>query len=180
MHVSVIGAGYVGLVTAACFADVGNVVLCVDIDPHKVEKLKRRNSDSRTGSGAARRAQRSCWSTTLFNSYDDAVSHATLILIAVGTPRAKMARPICRMSSLVRESLAGASSAIRDCGQVHRAVGTNDQVRSALQSEVTGRRRQVRVTTASNPEFLKEGFAVEDFMKPDRIIVGVDDSQSQK
>ena len=180
MHVSVIGAGYVGLVTAACFADVGNVVLCVDIDPYKVEKLKRSEIPIHEP-GLEQLVERNVAAGRLrfSTSYDDAVSHATLILIAVGTPSGEdgsadlshvlaCARELGKR--IERDSLIVVKSTV--------PVGTNDQVRSALQSEVAGRRRQVRVTTASNPEFLKEGFAVEDFMKPDRIIVGVDDSQS--
>ena len=180
MHVSVIGAGYVGLVTAACFADVGNVVLCVDIDPHKVEKLKRSEIPIHEP-GLEQLVERNVAAGRLrfSTSYDDAVSHATLILIAVGTPSGEdgsadlshvlaCARELGKR--IERDSLIVVKSTV--------PVGTNDQVRSALRSEVTGRRRQVHVTTASNPEFLKEGFAVEDFMKPDRIIVGVDDSQS--
>ena len=111
--------------------------------------------------------------------YDDAVSHATLILIAVGTPSgedgsADLSHVIACARELGKriehDSLIVVKSTV--------PVGTNDQVRAALRSELDGRRGQASVTTASNPEFLKEGFAVEDFMKPDRIIVGVDDAQS--
>ncbi len=180
MHVSVIGAGYVGLVTAACFADVGNVVLCVDIDPHKVERLKRSEIPIHEP-GLDQLIERNVAAGRLrfSTSYDNAASHATLILIAVGTPSgedgsADLSHVLASARELgkriERDSLIVVKSTV--------PVGTNDQVRSALRSEVTGRRRTLRVTTASNPEFLKEGFAVEDFMKPDRIIVGVDDSQS--
>ena len=115
MHVSVIGAGYVGLVTAACFADVGNIVLCVDIDPHKVEKLKRSEIPIHEP-GLEQLVERNVAAGRLrfSTSYDDAVSHATLDSLSQSEPpRARMARPICRTSSLVRESLASASSAIR-------------------------------------------------------------------
>ena len=180
MHVSVIGAGYVGLVTAACFADVGNVVLCIDIDPHKVEKLNRSEIPIHEP-GLEQLVERNVAAGRLrfSTSYDDAVSHATLILIAVGTPSgedgsADLSHVLACAGELgkriERDALIVVKSTV--------PVGTNDQVRSALQSEVAARRRQVSVTTASNPEFLKEGFAVEDFMKPDRIIVGVDDTQS--
>lgn len=180
MHVSVIGAGYVGLVTAACLADVGNIVVCVDVDAAKVEKLNRckipihePGLDQLVERNAA--AGRLRFST----SYDDAVSHAALILIAVGTPSgedgsADLSHVITCATELgkriERDSLIAVKSTV--------PVGTNDRVRVTLRSEVAARQSPIRVTTASNPEFLKEGFAVEDFMKPDRIIIGVDDAQS--
>ena len=180
MHVSVIGAGYVGLVTAACLADVGNIVLCVDIDAAKVERLNRSEIPIHEP-GLEQLVERNASAGRLrfSTSYDDAVSHATLIVIAVGTPSGEngsadlshvlaCARELGKR--IERDSLIVVKSTV--------PVGTNDQVRIALRSELDGQRRQVRVTTASNPEFLKEGFAVEDFMKPDRIIVGVDDTQS--
>ena len=180
MHVSVIGAGYVGLVTAACLADVGNVVLCVDIDAAKVERLNRSEIPIHEP-GLHQLVERNAAVGRLrfATDYDDAVSHATLILIAVGTPSgedgsADLSHVIACARELGKriehDSLIVVKSTV--------PVGTNDQVRAALRSELDGRRKQVFVTTASNPEFLKEGFAVEDFMKPDRIIVGVDDAQS--
>ncbi|HKO68168.1 MAG TPA: UDP-glucose/GDP-mannose dehydrogenase family protein [Burkholderiaceae bacterium] len=182
MHVSVIGAGYVGLVTAACLADVGNVVVCVDTDIAKVEKLNRSEvpihepdlDDLVERNAAAGRLRFS-------SDYDAAVSHATLILIAVGTPSsedgsADLSHVIVCAAELgrriERDTLIVVKSTV--------PVGTNDQVRAAIRSELGKRGSQTSVTTASNPEFLKEGFAVEDFMKPDRIVVGVDDAKSAK
>ena len=180
MHVSVIGAGYVGLVTAACLADVGNVVLCVDVDAEKVEKLKHSEIPIHEP-GLEHLVERNAAAGRLRFSteYDDAVSHATLILIAVGTPSsedgsADLSHVIACARELGRriehDSLIVVKSTV--------PVGTNDEVRAAIQSEIDERRKSISATTASNPEFLKEGFAVEDFMKPDRIIVGVDDAQS--
>jgi UDPglucose 6-dehydrogenase len=180
MHVSVIGAGYVGLVTAACLADVGNVVLCIDIDAAKVERLNRSEIPIHEP-GLHQLVERNAAVGRLrfATDYDDAVSHATLILIAVGTPSgedgsADLSHVIACARELGKriehDSLIVVKSTV--------PVGTNDQVRAALLSELDGRHGQASVTTASNPEFLKEGFAVEDFMRPDRIIVGVDDAQS--
>ena len=180
MHVSVIGAGYVGLVTAACLADVGNDVLCIDIDAAKVERLGRFEIPIHEP-GLNRLVERNAAAGRLrfSTSYDDAVAHATLIFIAVGTPSgedgsADLSHVIACAHELgkriERDSLIVVKSTV--------PVGTNDQVRTALRSELGRRRQQLSVTTASNPEFLKEGFAVEDFMKPDRIIIGVDDAQS--
>jgi UDPglucose 6-dehydrogenase len=180
MHVSVIGAGYVGLVTAACLADVGNDVLCIDIDSEKIERLRRLEIPIHEP-GLDRLVERNAAADRLrfSTSYDDAVSHATLIFIAVGTPSGEdgsadlshviaCARELGRR--IERDSLIVVKSTV--------PVGTNDEVRTAVRSELNGYGKQASVTTASNPEFLKEGFAVEDFMKPDRIIVGVDDAQS--
>ena len=180
MQVSVIGAGYVGLVTAACLADVGNEVLCIDVDSAKIERLRRLEIPIHEP-GLDRLVERNVTVGRLrfSTSYDDAVKHATLIFIAVGTPSgedgsADLTHVISCARDLgkrvERDSLIVVKSTV--------PVGTNDQVRSALRSELDKRRKTVAVTTASNPEFLKEGFAVEDFMKPDRIIVGVDDLQS--
>ena len=182
MHVSVIGAGYVGLVTAACLADVGNIVVCVDIDAAKVEKLNRSEIPIHEP-GLDQLVERNAAAGRLRFStdYDAAVSHARLILIAVGTPSGEngsadlshvivCARELGRR--IERDSLIVVKSTV--------PVGTNDQVRAAIRSELEKRGSKTSVTTASNPEFLKEGFAVEDFMKPDRIIVGVDDAKSAR
>ena len=180
MHVSVIGAGYVGLVTSACLADVGNVVVCVDVDAGKIEKLRRSQIPIHEP-GLNQLVERNAAAGRLRFStdYDDGVSHATLIFIAVGTPSGDDgSADLSHVISCAREigkriqqdSLIVVKSTV--------PVGTNDKVRSALRSELNGSRAQVSATTASNPEFLKEGFAVEDFMKPDRVIIGVDDAKS--
>ena len=180
MHVSVIGAGYVGLVTAACLADVGNDVLCIDIDAAKIERLRRLEITIHEP-GLDRLVERNAAAGRLrfSSSYDDAVSHATLIFIAVGTPSGEDGS--ADLSHVISCAQALGKRIERDSLIVVKStvpVGTNDQVRAAVRSELGKRHKQLSVTTASNPEFLKEGFAVEDFMKPDRIIVGVDDAQS--
>lgn len=180
MKVTVIGTGYVGLVTGACLADVGNDVLCVDIDDDKVRRLQRGEipihepglDDVVARTAAAGRLRFS-------NRYEQAVGHADLIFIAVGTPPGEdgsadlshvlsCARELGRR--LERDTLVVVKSTV--------PVGTNDRVREALHAELRDRGTAIKVTTASNPEFLKEGFAVEDFMKPDRIIAGIDDAHA--
>ncbi len=180
MRVTVIGTGYVGLVTGACLADVGNDVLCIDVDAAKIERLKRGEIpihepglDQVVVRNVA--AGRLSFST----SYVDAVAHAAVIFIAVGTPSGEdgsadlshvlaCARELGRR--IERETLVVVKSTV--------PVGTNDLVRAALREELGNRGVGFSATTASNPEFLKEGFAVDDFMKPDRIVVGVDDAKS--
>ena len=178
MKIAVIGTGYVGLVTGACLADVGNDVLCVDVDRAKIERLRAGEipiHEPGLDAVVARcvQAGRLRFST----SYDEAVTHGAVVFIAVGTPPGEdgsadlshvlaCARELGRR--LTRDTLVVVKSTV--------PVGTNDRVREALRDELRRRDAGVQVSTASNPEFLKEGFAVEDFMKPDRIIVGVDDA----
>jgi UDPglucose 6-dehydrogenase len=180
MKISVIGTGYVGLVTGACLADVGNDVLCVDVDVRKVDCLRRGELpihepglDEVVARSVA--AQRLHFTT----SYDEGVAHADVIFIAVGTPSdedgsADLSHVVgCAVElgrRLTRETLVVVKSTV--------PVGTNDRVRAALGSELQRRGVGIRVRTASNPEFLKEGYAVADFMRPDRIIIGADDDAS--
>ena len=180
MKISVIGTGYVGLVTGACLADVGNDVLCVDVNPRKVEQLQRGEVPIHEP-GLEPVVDRSMQAGRLHftTSYDEAVTHADVIFIAVGTPSGEdgsadlshvvgCAQELGRR--LQRDSLVIVKSTV--------PVGTNDRVRQAIRAELERRKTTVSVRTASNPEFLKEGFAVADFMKPDRIVVGADDAVS--
>jgi UDPglucose 6-dehydrogenase len=180
MRIAVIGTGYVGLVTGACLADVGNDVLCIDVDRAKIECLRageipihEPGLDGVVARGA--QAGRLQFST----AYNEAIAHAAVIFIAVGTPPGEdgsadlshvlaCARELGRR--VTRDTLVVIKSTV--------PVGTNDQVRAVLQEELRRRGLELHVTTASNPEFLKEGFAVDDFMKPDRIIIGTDDPRS--
>jgi UDPglucose 6-dehydrogenase len=181
MKISVIGSGYVGLVTGACLADTGNHVLCIDNDARKVERLRageipihEPGLDAVVARGLA--AERLRFST----SYEEAVAHAAVIFIAVGTPSDEdgsadlshvldAARGVGR--HMQRDTLVIVKSTV--------PVGTSDKVRQALQDELRSRGVTHKASVASNPEFLKEGLAVEDFMRPDRIVVGVDPADSE-
>jgi UDPglucose 6-dehydrogenase len=176
----VIGTGYVGLVTGACLADVGNDVLCADIDKDKVRRLQageipihEPGLDSVVARGIA--SGRLRFST----EYREVVQHANVVFVAVGTPSGEdgsadlshvlnCARELGRL--IERDTLVVVKSTV--------PVGTNDQVRTVLNEQLRARGVAHKVSTASNPEFLKEGFAVDDFMRPDRVIVGVDDEKS--
>ena len=182
MKVTVIGTGYVGLVTGACLADVGNDVLCIDNDAAKIERLRRGEipiHEPGLDAIVARctKAGRLQFST----SYDEAVAHAPLVFIAVGTPSDEDgSADLSHVLACAREL---GRRIERDTVVVVKStvpVGTNDQVRAAIAAELQARGVAPRVATASNPEFLKEGFAVEDFMKPDRIIVGADDPAAEQ
>lgn len=177
MKVSVIGSGYVGLVTGACLADVGNDVLCIDVDDGKVQRLGRGEIPiHEPGLDAIVQRCLAAGRLRFSTDYQAAVTHASVIFIAVGTPSGEdgsadlshvlaCARELGRR--IERDTLVVVKSTV--------PVGTNDEVRAALREELAARGAAFKVTTASNPEFLKEGFAVDDFMRPDRIIVGVDD-----
>ena len=180
MKISVIGTGYVGLVSGACFADVGNNVMCLDINAEKIRMLNdgqipihEPGLDTMVASNAA--AKRLHFST----SYDDAVAHADVIFLAVGTP------PDEDGSADLRHIL----EAARQIGQrITRSivivdkstvpVGTGELVRQAVKGELDKRGVQVKFTVVSNPEFLKEGAAIGDFMRPDRIVVGSEDPEA--
>ncbi len=177
MKISVIGTGYVGLVTGACLADVGNDVLCIDIDQRKIERLRQgevpiHEPGLDTVVGRCVASGRLGFSS----DYALAVDHAEVIFVAVGTPPGEdgsadlqyvldCARTIGKHMS--RDTLVILKSTV--------PVGTNDRVRDAIGQEIAARGLSIKAVTASNPEFLKEGFAVDDFMKPDRIIVGASD-----
>lgn len=180
MKISVIGAGYVGLVTGACLSDTGNQVLCVDVDAGKVERL-RRGEIPIYEPGLDAVVQRGLAAGRLQFSTDaaDAVRHAAIVFIAVGTPSdedgsADLSHVLAAARQLgqrmERDTLVIVKSTV--------PVGTSDRVRQALREELDARGVPFRATVASNPEFLKEGFAVDDFMRPDRIVVGVEDGDT--
>jgi UDPglucose 6-dehydrogenase len=182
MRVTVIGAGYVGLVTGACFADVGNDVLCIDVDSKKIECLRRGEISLREPGLDAIVARNSTAGRLQFSmSYDEAAAHASLIFIAVGTPSSEDGS--ADLSSVLSCARTLGQKIERDTLVVVKStvpVGTNDQVLAALQKELELRGSNAKVSTASNPEFLKEGAAVDDFMRPDRIVVGVSDAASAR
>ena len=178
MKISIIGTGYVGLVSGACFADVGNTVLCLDVDARKIDMLKdgripihEPGLDSLVNRNAG--AGRLLFST----SYDEAVAHAEVIFLAVGTP------PDEDGSADLTHILTAARSigkridrpvVIVDKSTV--PVGTADKVRAAIAGELDKRGLNIEFAVISNPEFLKEGAAIGDFTRPDRIVIGSDNA----
>lgn len=181
MKITVIGSGYVGLVTGACLADTGNHVLCIDLDAGKIARLQQgRIPIHEPGlDGVVARGLES-GRLRFSTSYDDAVAHAAVVFIAVGTPSDEdgsadlshvlgAARELGRR--MARDTLVIVKSTV--------PVGTSERVKQALQEELGERGVGHRASVASNPEFLKEGLAVEDFMRPDRIVVGVEAGDAQ-
>jgi UDPglucose 6-dehydrogenase len=177
VKLTVIGTGYVGLVSGACLADVGNDVLCFDVDVIKVERL-RAGEVPIFEPGLSEIVRRNIRAGRLAFTSDaqQATDFGVLQLIAVGTP------PEEDGSADLQYVLAAARNIGRHMTQprivVNKStvpVGTADKVREAIEEELSSRAANIPFSVVSNPEFLKEGAAVEDFMRPDRIIVGADD-----
>jgi UDPglucose 6-dehydrogenase len=180
MKVTIIGTGYVGLVSGACLAEMGNDVLCLDVDARKVEMLERGEIPIwEPGLQEMVRRNAAAGRMRFTLEAQRAVQHGTIQFIAVGTP------PDEDGSADLQHVLSAARTVGRHMTDYKVVVdkstvpvGTADRVREAIAQELAGRGVQVPYAVVSNPEFLKEGAAVEDFMRPDRIIVGGDDEQA--
>lgn len=177
MKIAMIGTGYVGLVTGTCFADSGNEVVCVDTNEKKIEDLKngiipiyepgldtlvKRNVEE----------ERLTFTTNL----EEAIDKSLLLFIAVGTPPGEDGSA----------DLTYVLNVARDIGKKIKEykiivdkstvpVGTGAKVKEVIQSEIDIRKEKIQFDVVSNPEFLKEGNAIDDFMKPDRVVVGCED-----
>ena len=180
MKITVIGTGYVGLVSGACLADVGNDVLCLDIDPRKVEMLQAGKIPIHEP-GLEGLVTRNVQAGRLHFTTDveRAAHFGTVQFIAVGTP------PDEDGSADLQYVLAAARGLARHMKDYKVVVdkstvpvGTADKVRAAIQQELAQRGVDVPFSVVSNPEFLKEGAAVEDFNRPDRIVIGADDERA--
>lgn len=180
MRIAVFGAGYVGLVTAACFAEMGNHVVCVDVDAGRVARLTRGEVPIHEPglSELIRRGiegRRIRFTTTP----DEAVAGAEVVFIAVGTPPGEDgAADLSHVLTVARTigSLIDEPVVVVDKSTV--PVGTADQVRSTIAAELERRGVEVEFAVVSNPEFLKEGAAIGDFMRPDRIVIGSSDARA--
>jgi UDPglucose 6-dehydrogenase len=180
MKVTMIGTGYVGLVTGACLAEVGNDVLCLDIDERKIATLIEGGVPIHEPGLAPMIARNVAAGRLRFTTDQDAaVAHGRLQFIAVGTP------PDEDGSADMQYVLAAARSIgarmteftiIVDKSTV--PVGTADRVRATIAEELAARGVEIPFAVVSNPEFLKEGAAVEDFMRPDRIVIGTGDERA--
>ena len=181
MHVAIVGTGYVGLVTGTCFAEVGINVTCVDIDRKKIENLKNGISPIYEP-GLDEMIDRNVKKGRLHFTTDlsKIVNDTEVVFIAVGTP------PDEDGSADLQYVLSVAAEVGRNMNKYMLVVtkstvpvGTAKKVRNALQTELDKRKSDLMFDVASNPEFLKEGAAIDDFMKPDRIVVGVESEKAQ-
>ena len=180
MNVTVIGTGYVGLVTGACLADMGNHVFCLDLDEAKVRMLNEGGIPIfEPGLETVVRRNEAAGRLVFSTDIAASVRHGTLQCIAVGTP------PDENGSADLQHVLAAAANIARHMDGyrvvVNKStvpVGTADRVCEAIAEELARRGAAIEFSVVSNPEFLKEGNAVEDFTRPDRIIVGSDDERA--
>jgi len=182
MKVVIVGSGYVGLVTGACFSEVGIDVVCVDIDRKKIDNLNN-GIIPIFEPGLEEMLHRNMKKGRLSFTTDivEAIKDCEVLFIAVGTP------PDEDGSADLKYVLAVA----RDCGKhmndyllvVTKStvpVGTSEKVRNALQDELDKRNVDIEFDVASNPEFLKEGAAIDDFLKPDRIVIGLESARAKE
>ena len=182
MKIAIVGSGYVGLVTGACFSEVGINVTCVDIDKKKIENLNN-GIIPIFEPGLEDMINRNVKKQRLSFTTDirEAIKDCEVIFIAVGTP------PDEDGSADLKYVL----SVARDCGRnmndymliVTKStvpVGTSEKVRKAAQEELDKRNVNIQFDVASNPEFLKEGAAIDDFLKPDRIVIGLESPRAEE
>ncbi len=182
MKITIVGTGYVGLVTGACFAEVGIDVTCVDIDEKKISNLNKgiipiyepglEDMVERTVAKG-----RLKFSTKLSECLDD----VSVVFGAVGTPPDEDGSAdlqyVLQVATEVGRYMSGYLLMVTKSTV---PVGTAEKVRAAMKNSLVERKSDLTFDVASNPEFLKEGAAVDDFMKPDRIVVGVDSERAQK
>jgi len=175
MNIAVVGTGYVGLVSGTCFAESGNEVVCVDIDRERIERLKAGKVPIYEP-GLEELVRRNVKEHRLSFTTDlaSAISQSMVSFIAVGTPMS--ANGAADLSGVLSaaEAIARAASGYHIIAVKSTVpVGTNDQVR-----EIVGRAVRHRIDVCSVPEFLKEGSAIEDFMRPDRVVIGSTSDQA--
>jgi UDPglucose 6-dehydrogenase len=180
MKVGVIGSGYVGLVAAACFSEMGNTVMCVDIDENKIESLKKGiipiyepGLDSLVINNSSK--GRLIFSTDI----NDVLSSSEVVFIAVGTPMGDDGSADLQYVLNVARSIGQNMShhiVVVDKSTV--PIGTADKVRKTIQDQLDKRDSELTFDVVSNPEFLKEGAAIKDFMHPDRVVVGSNNGES--
>ena len=180
MKITVIGTGYVGLVSGTCLAEVGNDVLCLDLDAEKIRLLNAGGMPiHEPGLLEMVARNRAAGRLRFTTDVAEAVAHGLLQFIAVGTPpdedgSADLQYVVAAARSIGRHM--DAYKVIVDKSTV--PVGTADNVRAAVAEELAARGLKTEFSVVSNPEFLKEGAAVEDFMRPDRIIVGAEEARA--
>lgn len=182
MKIAVVGTGYVGLVSGACFADVGIDVTCVDIDQKKIENLKNGIMPIYEP-GLEEIVLRNYKSGRLHFSTDlgEAIQGAEVAFIAVGTPPGEDGSADLKYVLAVADEIGRKmTDYIVVATKSTVPVTTGEKVRTAIQEALEKRGSDLPFAVASNPEFLKEGAAVEDFLKPDRIVIGIDDDRAEE
>ncbi|MDZ4349957.1 MAG: UDP-glucose/GDP-mannose dehydrogenase family protein [Xanthomonadaceae bacterium] len=178
MNVTLFGTGYVGLVTGACLAEVGHQVLCLDIDEEKIAGLRAgRIPIFEPGLEPLVAANQAAGRLRFATDPAEGLAHAEIVFIAVGTPpREDGSADLSHVLDVARDIGRHVSRPTLVVGKSTVPVGTADRVRAAIEAELIARGLEIPVEVVSNPEFLKEGDAVNDCLRPDRIIIGSRDS----
>ena len=176
MNLAVIGSGYVGLVSGTCFAEMGNKVTCVDIDPIKIEKLNN-GVIPIFEPGLEQIVLKNVKNKNLFftTQLNKALKGSEIVFIAVGTPMGADGSADLQYVLAVAKSIGQNMQqrlVVVDKSTV--PIGTADKVKATIQKELDVRKSDLKFDVVSNPEFLKEGAAITDFMKPDRVVIGAD------
>lgn len=182
MKILVIGTGYVGLVTGVCFAEMGNEVCCLDVNEQKIESLQRGIAPIyEVGLEEILKRNLASGRLTFTTDYAAAVQEAVIFFLALPTPQ--KASGACDISYVKMAVLEIAQNMHQYCLIVNKStvpIGTCFQMQKWLQDELKKRKKIVPFDVVSNPEFLKEGEAISDFMKPDRIVIGVNSLRAEK
>jgi UDPglucose 6-dehydrogenase len=182
MRIAVVGSGYVGLVTGACFAESGVNVTCVDLDSNKIHQLKNGTIpiyepglESMVRSNVEKK--RLSFSTDI----KDGIEGSEVIFIAVGTPPGEDgSADLKHILSVAKEIGRLITKHIVVVTKSTVPVGTSEKIRNTIKSELEKRSANIPFDMASNPEFLKEGAAVDDFLKPERIVIGIDNERTRE
>jgi UDPglucose 6-dehydrogenase len=181
MRIIVVGSGYVGLVTGACFAESGVNVTCVDVNKDKIKQLNQGaipiyepGLENMVKSNVEKK--RLSFTTNI----NDGIDGSEVIFIAVGTPPGEDgSADLKHVLSVAKEIGHIITKYIVVATKSTVPVGTAEKIRSTIQTELNKRKVSVRFDMASNPEFLKEGAAIEDFLKPERIVIGIDNEDTK-
>ena len=176
MKLTVVGSGYVGLVTGVCLADTGNDVIGLDSDAAKVEALNRGECVIfEPGLGEILRANMRAGRLRFTSDKVAAIKHADVIFIAVGTPPNSDGSPDLTAIHAVADDIAAQADRPKSCGHQEHCSGREPATNSRRGST---NKPSVRCAVVNNPEFLKEGSAVADYQKPDRVIIGAEDPEA--
>ncbi len=181
MKIAVVGTGYVGLVTGTCFAEVGIEVTCIDIDENKIEGLKQGVMPIyEPGLEAMVLKNYEKGRLKFSTSLAESIQESEAVFIAVGTPPGEDGSADLKyVLAVAREIGQNMQHYMVVVTKSTVPVGTAKKVKSAVQEELDKRNSDLKFDVASNPEFLKEGAAIQDFLKPDRIVIGVESSEAE-
>lgn len=182
MNIAIVGTGYVGLVSGTCFSELGLNVVCVDVNEQKVENLKK-GIIPIYEPGLERMVLRNMESNRLSfsTSLERVLDNVDVVFIAVGTPPGEDGsadmRYVLEVAKTIGQNMNKYTLVVIKSTV---PVGTAERVRNSIQIELENRNKDIEFDVASNPEFLKEGDAIDDFMKPDRVVVGVDSERAKE